>query len=64
MIITLVVYAESCNEWRGLSSRLSAWATQFRKGCSSDDTVSDLTGPGIEVMTTRADSDVVNHQAN
>ena len=23
-------YAEACNEWRGLSPRVSAWATQLR----------------------------------
>ena len=55
-------YAESCDEWRGPSPRLSAWATQKHR---IDDellaTVSDLTGLGIELKTTRADSDVFNH---
>ena len=45
-------YAEACNELRGPSPRLSAWATQLRRNVA---TVAsrwrhcvDLTGPGIE----------------
>ena len=53
-------YAEACNEWRGPSPQLSAWATQLR---SNDAAVAslwrlraDLTGPGIEPQTYRTDS--------
>ena len=53
-------YAEACNEWRGPSPRLSAWATQLRKNVA---TVAsrwrhcvNLTGPGIEPQTSRTDS--------
>ena len=45
-------YAEACNELRGPSPRLSAWATQLRRNVA---TVAsrwrhcvDLTGPGVE----------------
>ena len=50
-------YAEACNELRGPSPRLSAWATQLRRNVA---TVAsrwglcvDLTGPGIEPQTSR-----------
>ena len=53
-------YAEACNEWRGPSPRLSAWATQLRRNVA---TVAsrwrhcvDLTGPGVEPQTSRTDS--------
>ena len=53
-------YAEACNELRGPFPRLSAWATQLRRNVA---TVAsrwqhcvDLTGPGIEPQTSRADS--------
>ena len=53
-------YAEACNEWRGPSPRLSAWATQLRRNVA---TVAsrwlhcvDLTGPGIEPQTSRTNS--------
>ena len=52
--------AEACNELRGPSPRLSAWATQLRRNVA---TVAsrwrhcvDLTGPGIEPQTSRTDS--------
>ena len=53
-------YAEACDELRGPSPRLSAWATQLRRNVA---TVAsrwrhwvDLTGPGIEPQTSRTDS--------
>ena len=53
-------YAEAYNELRGLSPRLSAWATQLRGNVA---TVAsrwrhcvDLTGPGVEPQTSRTDS--------
>ena len=53
-------YAEACNELRGPSPRLSAWATQFRRNIA---TVAsrwrhcvDFTGPGIKPQTYRTDS--------
>ena len=53
-------YAGACNELRGPSPRLSAWATQLRRNVA---TVAsrwrycvDLTGPGIEPQTSRTDS--------
>ena len=53
-------YAEACNELRGPSPRLSAWATQLRRNAA---TVAsrwrhcvDLTGPGIGPQTSRTDS--------
>ena len=56
----LPYYAEACNEWRGPSPRLSAWATQLRTNVA---TVArrwrhcdDLIGPGIEPQTSRTDS--------
>ena len=53
-------YAEACNELRGPSPRLSAWATQLRRNVAT--AVSrwrhcvDLTSPGIEPQTSRTDS--------
>ena len=54
-------YAEACNELRGPSPRLSAWATQLRRNVA---TVAsrwrhcvDLTSPGIEPQTSRTDSE-------
>ena len=52
-------YAEACNEWRGSSPRRSAGATRntaSKKHCSGVNTVSNLTGVGIEPLTSRADS--------
>ena len=53
-------YAKACNEVRGPSPRLSAWATQIQKNIA---TVAsdwrhcvDLTGPGIKPQTSRTDS--------
>ena len=53
-------YAEACDELRGPSPRLSAWATQLRRNVT---TVAgrwphcvDLTGPGIEPQTSLTDS--------
>ena len=53
-------YAEACNEWRGPSPRLSAWATQLRRNVATVASrwrhCADLTGPGIEPLTSRTDS--------
>ena len=53
-------YAKACNELRGPSPRLSAWALQLRRNVA---TVAgrwrhcvDLTGPEIEPQTSRTDS--------
>ena len=57
-------------EWQGPSPCHSACecTTQLRKKrCSGGErlaTVSDLTGPGIEPLTSRADNDVLNHYVN
>ena len=57
-------YAELCNEWRGTSPRVSAWATQKRRGGGEPlVTLSDLTAPGIEPETSHASNDVSNHNA-
>ena len=53
-------YAEACKEWRGPSSRLSAWATQLRRNVAAVMSrwrhCADLTGPGIEPQTSRTES--------
>ena len=53
-------YAETSNELRGPSPRLSAWATQLRKNVATMASrwrhCVDLTGPGIEPQTYRTDS--------
>ena len=53
-------YAEACNELRGPSPRLSAWATQLRRNIATMASrwrhCADLTGPGIEPQTSRTDS--------
>ena len=53
-------YAEACNELRGPSPRLSAWATQLRRSAATVASrwrhCADLTGPGIEPQTSRTDS--------
>ena len=53
-------YAEACNELRGPSPRLSAWATQLRRSVATVASrwrhCADLTGPGIEPQTSRTDS--------
>ena len=52
--------AEACNELRGPSPRLSAWATQLRRIVATVASrwrrCADLTGPGIELQTSRTDS--------
>ena len=53
-------YAEACNELRGPSPRLSAWATQLRRNVATVASrwrrCADLTGPGTEPQTSRTDS--------
>ena len=53
-------YAEACNELRGPSPRLSAWATQLRRSVATVASrwrhCADLTGPGIEPETSRTES--------
>ena len=53
-------YAEACNELRGPSPRLSAWATQLRRNVATMASrwrrCVDLTGPVIEPQTSRTDS--------
>ena len=50
-------YAKACNELRGPSPRLSAWATQLRRIVATVASrwrhCADLTGPGIEAQTSR-----------
>ena len=59
------LHAEVCNEWRGPSPWHGAWATQKRhSGGEPLATVSDLTCPGIEPKTSRADNNVLNRNAN
>ena len=52
-------YAEACNEWRGPSPRLSAWATQLRRNVATVVSrwrhCADLTGPGIEPQASRTE---------
>ena len=47
----------TCNEWRGPSTQLSAWATQLRKNVATVASrlrhCADLTGPGIELLISR-----------
>ena len=53
-------YAQACNEWRGPSPRLSAWATQLRTNVATVASrwrhCADLIGPRIEPQTSRTDS--------
>ena len=53
-------YAEACNELRGPSPRLSAWATQLRRNVATVASrwrhCADLTGSGIEPQTSRTDN--------
>ena len=53
-------YAEACNELRGPSPWLSAWATQLRRNvvavASRWRHCADLTGMGIEPQTYRTES--------
>ena len=53
-------YAEACNELRGPSPRLSAWAAQLRRNVAAVASrwrhCADLSGPGIEPQTSRTDS--------
>ena len=57
-------YAEACNEWRGQSLRLSAWATQLRTNVAAVASrwrhCADLTDPGFEPQTSRTDSVCAN----
>ena len=52
-------YAEACNERRGPSPLLSAWATQLRRNFTTVASrwrhCADLTGPRIEPKTSRTD---------
>ena len=52
-------YVEACNEWRGPSPRLSAWATQLRRNVATVASrwrhCDDLTDPEIEPQTSRTD---------
>ena len=54
-------YAEACNELRGPSPRLRAWATQLRRNVATVASrwrhCADLTGPGIEPKTSRTESE-------
>ena len=56
------------SEWRGLSPRLSAWATQLRRDIAAVACCwrhyADLTGPVIKPQTSRIDSDVGNNRAD
>ena len=53
-------YAEACNELRGPSPRLSAWATELRRNVAAVASrwqhCADLTGPEIEPLTSRNES--------
>ena len=53
-------YGEACNELRGPSPRLSAWATQLRRNVATMASCwrhcADLTGPGIESQTSPTDN--------
>ena len=53
-------YAETCNELRGPSPRLSAWATQLRRNVATVASrwrhCANLTGPGIDPQISRTDS--------
>ena len=40
-------YAEACNEWRGPSPRLSAWATQLRRNVATVATLCRFDRSGI-----------------
>ena len=58
-------YAEACYEWWDPSSQLSTWAIQkHRSGGELLATLHDLTDPGIGPKTSRADSDVFDHNIN
>ena len=52
-------YAEACEEWRGPSPRLSAWATQLQRNVAAVASrwrhCADLTGSGIEPHASRSD---------
>ena len=53
-------YAEACNELRGPSPLLSAWAARLRRNVAAVANrwryCANLTGPGIETQTYRTDS--------
>ena len=68
-ITSSLYYGEACYEVRDLSLPLSAWATHSSKETlqrwrAVGDTASDLTAPGIEPNTFRADSHVFNQFTN
>ena len=52
--------AKACNEWRGPSSRLSAWATQLRRNVAAVASrwrnCADLTNPEFEPEISRTDT--------
>ena len=58
-------YVEASNQWRGLSPRLSVWATQKRHNCGKPlTTMSDLTVPETEPSTSRTESEIFRvHEA-
>ena len=53
-------YAEACNEWRGPSPQLSAWASQLRRNVAAVASrwrfCARFTGMGIEPQTSLTDS--------
>ena len=57
--IKLAVVPKRGSDWRGLTSRLSAWTTQFRRNVFRY-TVFDVTDVGIEPQTFRIDSNIFN----
>ena len=59
-------YAEACNEahLRVLAPEQRSSEETSQRWQAFGDTVSDLSGPGIEPATSRTDSDVVNNLAN
>ena len=52
--------AEACNEWRGPSPRLSAWATHLRRNVAAVASrwrrCADLTDPGFELQISVSDN--------
>ena len=56
-------YAEACYQWWSPSPLLSVWATQFPEMRAVGHTATDLTGPGIELYTFRANRDAFNRNA-
>ena len=54
-------YAEVCNEWRAISVALRLGSTAMKKRRGGGVTVSNSTGPEIELKTSRTNSNVFNH---